>query len=1785
MRFGPLLSTKLALVLVLTVTLGVNAWLWTDIEALKSEIKREVQQELRSSKNKNTQPSRNRRSLSDSVTIDGLEATALYVPSESFDTMYATAGPAYQQSVTEFVPTTASQSVSIFTLTQANKGTAETLFGTFDVNTCMAIATYKKCVTTDCASLTKNSVPQRVYSWQHVFQRWVDNGAGASGPTTSFFENRPIIANGVTMLAHFSPDGVNDYIIPASFDEDLIEAGQVEPTRQCLTVWKAKGLGTHGYSRYQTCAWYGSGTTHINPFKLQSDQYFVQSNFVRRQYTDGTLTSETFRVPSFLHKWTFRQQDEQGSTFAGGYILNGGEYTNGEYAPTDDGYKATEGNGNANVWQIFNLTGVRASEVFEIHGVTYLAFAQYISSDACLSPQPSKLFPECWNVEIESSIFRYNPDAPNPRGSCLVEGFPSGCESFTGAFVPVQQLQTVGARALRYMEVQTTGHLYRLLIVLQSHDNELNSAQTAVYQWTGEKFVLFHLLPTTYAENLEVFELDGRSFVTISTRACPPFERDLDGSACNSFDREEALQMWVFNPLKPGFQLEIDSTITPDTVPTPVGGMKAFSLPFFDGLQTVNDRLYLALALPGALQTDEICDSGLCTNPHNMFRVYSSVLAGITNKLNQVIAKQEQLEFGSKFLIEQVERLVSGEKTASTSLKRERTMDQALFGASSVTEFTADKQQYIVVGFEEASLDESTCIAKYANASSEQFSCSNLSEAEQVATEEDCAIDCSSTKFTDRETKTMVYKVVGEQSLAPQLREVQGIPSSGVTHVSTIQLPTITATQDSYDACAENQTACFLHTLEAEQYEAPTPPVLLAIANAHSSCEVLRNGTPAASAPSGLGLTLLQFNIKLGIFEPHSTIQSACSILRTAYFDVPCRTSDRVTVPPPTCDSYLLTVEDCSLAIKREGQQYPKQRISFHKLIEGKFRRCQTTSNATEALENSPCFQPIDARRMESAHDKHVFDLPDLVPKGLSNTSTGAEQFASALSTSDIQDVKVLHVNAKKTIVGNPSDYLKSPSILEVEGNGNRSSYTLNGRFSYDVVLVVAYEQDSPQVFGLESVHKTQTACLNHPITPQRRQFRLVQTLREAKGHSSIAVFSQRLMNDELVPFIVVSPGDFGVTENTVGQLSPLAIVYENKVCDEVANVTLQGALIRFDAVYGPIHPNSSEAYCPYSLDPEHFHAWEMFYNYFRPIGVCRASVSPATSDDRCINNVTLSQTLFNQPPPSTVTWEVNDNPSFPFHRKKSEIIALSTFDKSCLEYAPQFDRRNDIFEPRQYIPLPSAANRVAHVQAVQPCGSNGPLWLALSYQPNPRSVRTEYNQVGLPVLTIRPSSEYTSLFKWVPQYAREDDLVDCSAEAAQSIFSKTPTILAHYNRLGCFVKVRMAVPVNGLAAKQTTSFVVNNVLYLFQLNQGIVNENDASVITKSLTCAVPGVSTFTLSLDVSHFGHQCLIEHSDVSIVSSFSQLDARYVTVEGDAQEISSKKYFAAETLFAAAVIEEELQVRGDVEVRSNLVVGGNVAVEGTVDGVSLASTFARWEAKHEDSLRRLSLLEQAICVNHPENGPSCQAYSSETACYPLHNLPTTSYQLLQKAISAYIQVLNPGVKVVHVDFVDNAVYFVLQADDPALLPAEVDTVGFYHADFCSRTGLPPVPLGYDATETTLRFTSSMQCARINAAALLVVRTTIAEQLAQFAVRLSDITIVDNACEPILFRIVTVSANVFTTSVRIQLQSEPFWEAFYRQVSQENPETFVFEQQGLEYKPNYYVPSSDGGDGSSGL
>lgn len=165
----------------------------------------------------------------DVAVVDDVVATKLFLhPAQA-----ATAALRSSADNADFLPANHARQWKQFTVVRKNRGLLlNQLNQVIETSQVLAVAQYQR--PTSGGQLTKNNVAIRMFSWNPVFGRFVDAGAGTPDSVENPLQRRPVVGNGIVSFSHFSVGG-EDYIIPAEFMKD-IAVGDSHPFRQSTTV-------------------------------------------------------------------------------------------------------------------------------------------------------------------------------------------------------------------------------------------------------------------------------------------------------------------------------------------------------------------------------------------------------------------------------------------------------------------------------------------------------------------------------------------------------------------------------------------------------------------------------------------------------------------------------------------------------------------------------------------------------------------------------------------------------------------------------------------------------------------------------------------------------------------------------------------------------------------------------------------------------------------------------------------------------------------------------------------------------------------------------------------------------------------------------------------------------------------------------------------------------------------------------------------------------------------------------------------------------------------------------------------------------------------------------------------------------------------------------------------------------------------------------------------------------------------------------------------------------------
>ncbi len=143
-------------------------------------------------------------------------------------------------------PSTGAQKWTYFQLTATNSVNATIITSRVVRNQCLTLARSLKCVNPSCSELSKNNVPQPIFSFEPRIRYWTASTISI-GPGVASSPLLTVTGNGVRRMVPFSPDGIIDYVIPASADQDIVPNSS--PTKQCAVVWQYRKLGGQVWER------------------------------------------------------------------------------------------------------------------------------------------------------------------------------------------------------------------------------------------------------------------------------------------------------------------------------------------------------------------------------------------------------------------------------------------------------------------------------------------------------------------------------------------------------------------------------------------------------------------------------------------------------------------------------------------------------------------------------------------------------------------------------------------------------------------------------------------------------------------------------------------------------------------------------------------------------------------------------------------------------------------------------------------------------------------------------------------------------------------------------------------------------------------------------------------------------------------------------------------------------------------------------------------------------------------------------------------------------------------------------------------------------------------------------------------------------------------------------------------------------------------------------------------------------------------------------------------------
>ena len=1455
---------------------------------------------------------------------------------------------------------------------------------------CLALAASRRCTNASCTQLTHNNVAQLVYTYSTLNNAWLHTGPGSTGPPSgpnTLAQFRPIVANGVKSLAHFSPDGVSDMIVPAASTEDLGD-GVAHPTRQCGDVWRYVGL-TSGYAKYQACAWTTEGSHDAVAFTMDGQQYLVTTSMVAREYAGATLMAEDYdHQDQLVLKWSPRTQDNANRAMPFGFFL------------TDQPNPAV-GNNGSNVFQrISGLRGVIDVEHFEINGVHFLAFSEHVSGADCPLAVDAPAPRACDTVEIESSIYEFVPTLANANGDCPSDASAlPGCQHFEGQFVLLQKISTRGARSMHYFNVTLTGETAHFLAVAEHRDDNLQPVPSTIYKWNGRAFGVFQRVETNFAVEFTSFRENTRTFLAVTNRGCPEIPRDPAPFSCMA--PEARARVLMFEPLLGQFQFvaetdDLGHLHTHDTdlrdltdpaviddrfadhelsaLPT---GVVAFRTPYLVNNLLAGTKRFVLIANHGVLNTTLVpaddCpnpDLTVCHHPWSLFTVATTVSDGLQTQITKLSSQFTE----NQLYLRDLDSQLSGGAVFLAGWNRDRDLDLRTYAGTSITAFDIGQDQYVALGFERSFLPRDTCLARYTSALGTPSACGGVPIASAAQCQHTSECTTPNSTVVSYDTETVVYKV-GEavqarnfrgeliNAQAPRLIEVQRLPSMGVSdlHFFELQDPT---TQEAYDACA-NRSAddCYLQ-------QPRTTRQILAVANAQATCEwnYLRQAE-AARDPERV-LKLYSWNNRTMQFDPLTQLTGRCQVTAVSSFQVACHASPAVAVPVPTCGVYLVVAEDC-----RRDRAYANgtlndglpidARVSFHKwnAAQQRFDACQPYPDPTDPRNQaeSPCFQAADAQRapgLVAPADEHQYDFPDLLPTAL---TVGTVLTAGNASTTDyypqlarptVSTIEFMVPQTQKSLFYKDTNPASDPVTPDVD-QSIKTLYYANGRLRYELAMVLTFNEvdQPPQAFGLLAVADQDSQCAAaHPTTPRRRQFLTVQrgVVGVTSGGRGAATFERVGLDGVTRSYAVFA---------AYGRESSL---YVHDACAEFTPSSLLEEIIGSPKVspyggsLGPVSQTTGQLLCPYSLADADVEAWEAFYNHYSPVSPCKGR----EANPRRIQGQTIDAPYYNVPPPASKlayrgTLPATDRYLYP--RAPGTAPTVDTHGYAADDYQYLHDHRDDVMTHVQQFNTFHARS----VTVKQLCGSGGQVWLTFGHAGADFPVDDSFRPVSAGQ-TLR-FAERHRFYVWNDRYAvPATDRFGCTAAAGTALIAAVGEAFAV---LGCFESITFTTPVNTGAAYGIQFYTQGDFLFLTMLNyaDGDAMQRDPTLCTDiqtdpsgELHVASAGVTSVTLTLDLTSLGGlQCRPEVSDLALsaldldaVVNLDTLRQTFVTLDTNQTITGHKTFSFFRTSFAG------LTVTGDVD------------VGGLVDGVDVSDAGAELARIELALLERVTELQAAVC-----------------------------------------------------------------------------------------------------------------------------------------------------------------------------------------------------------------------------
>ncbi|EDQ91768.1 uncharacterized protein MONBRDRAFT_22906 [Monosiga brevicollis MX1] len=1664
---------------------------------------------------------RQRRIINDHVNVEEFTGTPLYINADrDGNLLFDTAA----RSNPNFIPTTSARSIELFNVTNANAGTSTSLLGDVIVRqSCLLVLADARCTTTNCTALTHNSVPQIVYSWDTVFQRFLEEGPGASGPWSSTnpaevaSSFRPIRGHGVTSISHIQVDN-EDLFLVIQGREDVSNAS-AEPGKQCAQLWRYDS--TAGYEIYHDCLWETYQSQHATAFTIDGHLFALQTNYAQRIFDNGVLVNETFDVPSFLAVYNDATSDSTGKATPLGYFEAGDVYaTNGGVPP---------------IQQVFATSGATHAHHFTFNGIDYLAIVNSVSTTCAMPASSWTDMMACYNFNQNVDIYRYNP----------------GIAAAIGSFQLIQQIPLRGPVHAHSFIVDSPGQ-HTLFLWISCHlDSTWNTQPSYVYKWNGAQFGRHQVIQTSYALSAESFVIDNQTFVTVSNHGCPFSRHPLDIDNCTDYasgtvtaysynvltDNFDSVSEAEFGSFHPRGIVTSGSTVTRLGAPARPVSTRALVLADYGILTGIGDNVtYLSVANHEVIETELIgtcpsTDYSICSSPENMFLVSATSTQGIQSSVTELTASQQDTDLS----VAQIQNLLDGGTTLLASLREEAAFGTKFYGASDAVTFSIEGNDYLVVSFHESYMSAAECPSFYQNMGAE-YKCGHLSTLEQIP----MIFACLTSTFRHMFTDTIVYRIA-----TTGLEEVQRLPSLSVRALEV------------FDANPGNVSAG----------NDMSQPVLV-VGNAESSCDTNPLSGALHSAHPLSGLAVYQWDASAQLFSLTGRANSTCKVTALHHFFTQCQPDEDVA--QGTCGSFIAAGEDCYAYNQRlTAHNYTVARVRFYKLDSDLVpAACQLVDDPRSAANGvSPCQQEADVIRAAATlpGDRQTFDFPDLLPFNAS-LGGGTFEYSPQLRAATPSAIDIVVPTAEIDLYYRNENDLTIP--ITDQDDRNETVYYANGRINHELVMVVTFSTRgaTPQVFSLPALFSRYSACAQHAQLPVRRQFELNSVLTGVAAGFDVTHFVKQSLYGQDQLFLVL-PELF--PRSIVGTRGFTSSLHVNRMCDEytlydASRLDISGGAFQPPADIlsgdGIALPSTDTRWCPYSLNENHFEAYEAWFNHYNPLSGCK-NYEKVTDGAFFV----YEQDYYNRMPPASLRTRAASSATNRYAYVRASPARISAQQYSLADYAALHASRDNPFVFLQDLPTYNARSAAVH----EICGQGGQLWLQFA---NDGLVQSSTTSV--------PTAKEI-IYQWNSRRAMSADGV-CSDEAARAAIQATNGY-PHEAALGCFDAVRLPTPVNyAYASRIAITEHANELLWMTINRRSSTNAmSDTATVGSGVSMSVIGTSLTTYG------GLQCRATQAQQQTANiDIAELEARFVTLDTDQTVTGSKTFTANSTTLQDAVINGSLQVLEDLAVDNNVYVEGALDTLGLINSIYLPEFVAQTRALLEDHEDLLQQHDQRLCALEAEMALStdvCYGATLTMGCFVREDLTESQLRQLTTQLSAYLNTSYPSLVFGTPRLMSSSNVARVTVYTNATTPPVVDASSFFVNEYCLSSYTPPSREDYSLISSTLLF-QYLNCSRFDPAARSALRTAMAMALSAYGVPSTDVILSNITCGSVQLVTYVYIPSVFQSGAASEMATTGFWTDVYMNLVSLNGATFINVPEALVVNNMLLAPPSDDDDDGSG-